>query len=90
MSQQFGSPKPKAVAPIEVETAASIKQKYESNTNTNAFTDAEKSKLTNLSSIPNAVVNQKGGMPLKLWLGTQAEYDAIIPKAADVVYMVQS
>lgn len=36
-------------AAVTGETAASVKTKYESNANTNAFTDAEKSKLAALS-----------------------------------------
>ena len=39
----------KAVSQVAGETAASIKTKYESNTDTNAFTDALKLKLDNIS-----------------------------------------
>jgi len=35
------------------ETAASIKTKYESNADTNAYTDAEKSKLADISDAAN-------------------------------------
>jgi len=90
MSQQFGSPKPKAVAPVEVETAASIKQKYESNADTNVFTDAEKNKLAGLDNTAKSVVNQNGGSAMKIWVGTQAQYDAITTKDANTAYMVKA
>jgi hypothetical protein len=38
------------------ETAASIKQKYESNPDTNAFTDADKSKLTGLNNYDDTAI----------------------------------
>lgn len=38
---------------IAGETAASVKAKYESNANTNAYTDAEKSKLAGLVEAPD-------------------------------------
>ena len=36
----------------------------------------------------NSVVNQNGGNPLKLWSGSQAEYNAIDPKDADTLYFI--
>ncbi|ALF60315.1 hypothetical protein [Psychrobacter urativorans] len=39
----------KSVSQIAGETAASIKTKYESNANTNAFTDSHKTKLDNIT-----------------------------------------
>jgi hypothetical protein len=39
--------------PITAETAATVKTKYESNANTNAYTDAEKAKLAGISDAPN-------------------------------------
>ena len=39
----------KSVSQLAGETGASIKTKYESNANTNAFTDAEKTKLQNIT-----------------------------------------
>ena len=41
------------------ETAESVKQKYEANPNTNAFTDSEKSKLEGLSNETAATIKQK-------------------------------
>ena len=38
----------KSASSVAGETAASVKTKYESNANTNAFTDAQKSKLDDL------------------------------------------
>ncbi len=38
---------------VTAETAATIKTKYESNANTNAFTDAEKAKLTAITNAAN-------------------------------------
>lgn len=49
MSQDFGSPT--TATGGAGETAASIKTKYESNENTNVFTDADKQKLDSLSDI---------------------------------------
>lgn len=43
----------KATAQIAGETASSIKTKYESNADTNAFTDAEKTKLADLTYAAN-------------------------------------
>lgn len=51
MSQQFGTPKTSGGA---TETTESIKTKYESNDDTNAFTDADKQKLDGLSDITAA------------------------------------
>lgn len=52
MSQDFGSPTTATGGASE--TAASIKTKYESNENTNVFTDADKQKLDGLSDITAA------------------------------------
>lgn len=43
----------KATAQIAGETSSSIKTKYESNADTNAYTDAEKAKLADLTYAPN-------------------------------------
>lgn len=52
MSQDFGSPTTTTGGASE--TAVSIKTKYESNENTNVFTDADKQKLDGLSDITAA------------------------------------
>lgn len=41
---------------VDGETAASIKTKYESNANTNAFTDAEQSKLASITNVGSGVI----------------------------------
>lgn len=48
MSQNFGSPTGTGGGGVSSETAATIKQKYESNEDTNVFTDADKQKLENI------------------------------------------
>lgn len=75
---------------IAGETAASVKQKYESNLNTNAFTNVEKTKLDSLAVVPSSIVNHNGGAGIKLWVGTQAEYDAITTKVSNTAYLVRS
>lgn len=52
MSQDFGSPNTATGGASE--TAASIKTKYESNENTNVFTDADKQKLEGMSDVTAA------------------------------------
>lgn len=52
MSQDFGSPNTATGGASE--TAASIKTKYESNENTNVFTDADKQKLDGMSNVTAA------------------------------------
>lgn len=52
MSQDFGSPTTATGGASE--TPVSIKTKYESNENTNVFTDADKQKLDGLSDITAA------------------------------------
>jgi hypothetical protein len=67
------------------ETAASIKTKYESNADTNAFTDAEKSKLTGIES--NAKDDQTGAEIKALYeaeADTNAFTDAEKAKIANV------
>lgn len=45
---------------VDGETAASIKTKYESNANTNAFTDAEQSKLSSITDVGSGVIISAG------------------------------
>lgn len=52
MSQDFGSPNTATGGASE--TPASIKTKYESNENTNVFTDADKQKLNGMSDVTAA------------------------------------
>ena len=59
------------------ETATSIKTKYESNADTNVFTDAEKTKLTNLPADAEANVQSD-------WLETNVSGDAFIQNKPDV------
>lgn len=140
----------KSSSAIAGETAASIKLKYESNPNTNTFTDAEKSKLSviptegvkgdkgdtgaqgiqglqGLQGIAGAkgekgdtgergiqgfmglqgvagvrglqgekgdngdtVLDANTGLPLKIWTGTQSEYDLVSPKDSQTLYLVKT
>lgn len=119
----------KAVTIPDSETPESIKQKYESNPNTNAFTDADKEKLTliptegvkgdtgaqgiqgiqgekgdkgdtgerGLQGVAgmkgdngDTVIDANTGTVLKIWTGTQAEYDAVITKDLQTLYLVKS
>lgn len=84
MTQHFGTPA--TSAPFSPETAESIKQKYETNLNTNAFTDAYKTKLDSLN---NGLIDQNGGQELQVWTGTQVQYDAILLKDPNVLYLVK-
>lgn len=36
----------------------------------------------------NPIINENDGQPLSMWIGTQAEYDAITSYDANTVYMV--
>jgi len=38
----------------------------------------------------NAIIDQNGGGILKIWTGTQAEYDAVTTKDAGTLYVVKS
>lgn len=49
----------KQAGDIAAETAASVKQKYEANADTNAFSDAEKAKVENLPGDTSQALNQK-------------------------------
>lgn len=84
MTQHFGSPQVSAAGTLE--TPESVKTKYESNANTNAFTDAQKTKLDALN---NAILDQNGGQELQVWTGTQAQYDAISQKDPNILYVVK-
>lgn len=151
----------KSVSQISGETAASIKLKYESNPNTNTYTDAEKAKLaiiptegvkgdkgdtgergaqgiqglqglqglqgitgakgdTGLQGIQgekgdrgiqgltglqgvaglrglqgekgdngDTVLDANTGLPLKIWTGTQVEYDSVVVKDSSTLYLVK-
>ena len=71
---------------VTVETEATIKTKYEANEDTNVFTDAEKAKLTSLSG---DVLNENDSTSLKFWVGTQEEYDLVLEKDAQTLYLVK-
>ena len=108
-------------------SSASVKEKYESNPNTNAFTDSLRSKLESLptegakgekgdpflyidfttgqlealkgdrgkqgeagtNATNGTVKNQNTGLDTKIWIGTQQEYDDLIIKDSDTLYMVK-
>ena len=36
------------------------------------------------------IIDQRTQQPIKLWTGTQAQYDATSPKLADMLYLVKS
>lgn len=36
----------------------------------------------------NSIVNQKDGSPLKIWYGTQAEYNALTSIDSGIIYLV--
>lgn len=71
---------------VIVETEETVKTKYESNPDTNVFTDEEKSKLTSLTL--NSV-NENGGTPLKFWVGTQEEYELVLEKDPQTLYLIK-
>jgi len=77
-----------APAPV-TETAQSVKIKYESNLDTNAFTDTERDKLSRLEE-GYALVNQNGGGSLSVWTGTQQEYNALATKDVNALYMLKT
>ena len=35
------------------------------------------------------IKNQKTGLDTKIWIGTQSEYDAVVTKDSDTLYMVK-
>ena len=35
------------------------------------------------------IKNQKTGLDTKIWIGTQTEYDAVVTKDSDTLYMVK-
>lgn len=70
-----------------------IKLKYESNPDTNAFTDSEKQKLSSIEvdSIGSSggVVDVNGGGILKFWTGTIGEYSALPSTDPSTIYLVK-
>ena len=106
----------KAISVPASETAESIKTKYESNPDTNAFTD---SLMLKLESIPekgikgdtgekgdkgdtgakgakgdkgndgDTIKDSNSGLPLKVWTGTQEEFDLVTIKDPQTLYMVK-
>lgn len=36
----------------------------------------------------NSIVNQRDGSPLKIWYGTQEQYDALTAIYEDIIYLV--
>lgn len=36
----------------------------------------------------NSIINQRDGSPLKIWYGTQEQYDALTTIYEDVIYLV--
>lgn len=67
-------------------SASVIKTRYESNSNTNPFTDANLQTLDDLTL--GKIKNQNGSQSLMFWTGTQAEFNAISPKDANTMYFV--
>lgn len=65
------------------ETPASVKQKYESNPDTNAYTDAEKAKLRGLTTPVEASLTQKGIVQLSNSTTSTDETMAATPKAVN-------
>ena len=35
------------------------------------------------------IINQNTGLDTKIWIGTQSEYDAVVTKDSDTLYMVK-
>lgn len=35
------------------------------------------------------IIDQRTQLPIKLWTGTQAQYDAVSPKISDMLYLVK-
>lgn len=59
----------------------------------NAYTDTVAGSLVPLTdsrlSDPRDAIQHNGGGSLKLWAGTQAEYDALAAKADDTLYFIR-
>ena len=83
----------KAISVPASETSESVKEKYESNLDTNAFTDSEKQKLSSIDvdSIGSSggVVDVNGGGILKFWTGTVGEYSALPSTDPSTIYLVK-
>ena len=60
-------------------SAQQIKTAYESNANTNAFSDAEKAAVASIDAKLDAS---------RIWSGTQAQYDALPAKNASTLYFI--
>jgi hypothetical protein len=69
------------------ETAASIKSKYESNSNTNAYTDSEKTKLAGISA--GAQVND-GAATIKTKYESNADTNAYTDAEKEKLYWIES
>jgi hypothetical protein len=67
------------------ETPASVKQKYESNPDTNAYTDAEKSKLRGLTTPVDASLTQKGIVQLSNDTDSLDDTKAVTPSALYII-----
>ncbi len=74
-------------------TPEDIKLKYESNPDTNVFTDSEKQKLSSIDvdSIGSSggVVDVNGGGILKFWTGTNGEFLALPSTDPSTIYLVK-
>lgn len=53
---------------------------------TNKIAEASLSGGDNVSS--EVVINQNGGNPLKIWAGTQVEYDSLVVKDEETIYLI--
>lgn len=42
-----------------------------------------------VDSTNETIKNQNTGLDTKIWIGTQSEYDAIVTKDSDTLYMVK-
>ena len=78
--QHFGSPTPTVSTPIVNE----LGQSTESAVSQKLLTDT----VGNLYAA--VFINQKDGEALKLWVGSQSEYDVLPSKDAKTLYMVQA
>lgn len=57
--------------------------------NTGAKGDKGDTGATGAAGTNETIKNQKTGTNIKVWVGTQAEYDAVTPKDSATLYMVK-
>ena len=82
-----------------IEQTLTEEQQIQARTNIGAASKNEVSKLseeianlkengTGIGGVPNSIINQKDGGIIKIWAGSKAEYNALLVKEEDTIYLI--